>query len=70
MILPSLHWARVPLEFKGKKAANREFGALTQAMVFTMPRMKSEKLVGQPTIGAAALSVSLFYWVEGIVMDV
>lgn len=56
--------------FKKENTDNREFGALTQPMVFTMPRMKSEKLASQPILGAAILGVSFFHWVEGITTDV
>jgi len=55
---------------RGEKAAQRELGALTQATVFTMLTKKGEKLAGQPTTVAASLVVFLFYWVEGIAMDV
>lgn len=58
---PSLCGPWLSLQFKEKKAS-REFGALTQSVVFTMPRVKREKLGGQCSIKGADLGVSLFCW--------
>lgn len=56
-----LHGAWLSLYFKEEKAS-REFGALTQSVLFTMPRVNREKLGGQCSIEAADLGVSLFCW--------
>lgn len=55
-------WDLVISIVQKEKKVSREFGALTQSVVFTMPRVKRGKLGGQCSIEAADLGVSLFCW--------